>query len=128
MTRPALALLLTLTACAPKHWETGTASWYGPGLRGNHTASGELFRPAHHTAAHRTLPFGTILRVERVDTGAHVRVVVNDRGPFVADRVIDLSKGAARALDMLGDGLAEVRFRVVGCKHRYDGKLSCDGQ
>lgn len=123
-----LVLLLGLSACAPKHWETGKASWYGPGLRGNRTASGDIFRPAHHTAAHRTLPFGTVLRVERVDTGAHVRVVVNDRGPFIADRVIDLSKGSARVIDMLDDGVAEVRFRVVGCKRRYDGKLSCGAQ
>lgn len=118
--------LLCLTACAPRHWETGKASWYGPGLAGNRTASGDVFRPAHHTAAHRTLPFGTVLRVERVDTGAHVRVVVNDRGPFTPNRVLDLAKSAARRLDMLDDGVAEVRFRVVGCKRRYDGRLACD--
>ena len=128
MRRAALALLVVLSACAPKHWESGQASWYGPGLRGNRTASGDIFRPAHHTAAHRTLPFGTVLRVERPENGAHVRVVVNDRGPFVGDRVIDLSKGSARVLDMIDDGVADVRFRVVGCKRRYSGKLSCGAQ
>lgn len=114
-----LALLL---ACAGKQpLQTGKASWYGPGFRGKPTASGERFVPARHTAAHRTLPFGTVLLVRRTDTGKQVRVIVNDRGPFVEGRILDLSKGAARRLRMLQDGVAPVTLRVVGCRHRYGG-------
>lgn len=72
------------------------------------------FRPWKRTAAHKTLPFGTVLRVKRVDSGRSVRVVVNDRGPFVAGRVLDLSKGAARRLQMIDDGVIVVEYRVVG--------------
>lgn len=98
--------------------ETGLASWYGPGFRGKPTASGERFVPRKHTAAHRTLPFGTVIRVVRVDTGKSVRVVVNDRGPFVDGRIVDLSKGAARRIDLLDDGVVPVEVRVVGCRAR----------
>ena len=104
-------------ACAPKvPMQQGAASWYGPGFRGKPTASGEIFRPAARTAAHRALPFGTVLLVQRVDTGRTVRVVVNDRGPFVEGRILDLAKGAARRLRMLDDGVVEVRLYKVGCR------------
>lgn len=122
-----ILLAVLLTGCAPKHWETGKASWYGPGLAGNPTASGDIFRPSQHTAAHRTLPFGTVLLVERVDNGHHVRVVVNDRGPYAGNRVLDVARSAARTLDMIDAGVADIRFRVVGCKRRYNGRLACDG-
>ncbi len=105
--------------CAHSPPVTGDASWYGPGFRGNPTASGQRFRPRRRTAAHRSLPFGTVLRVRRVDTGDTVRVVVNDRGPYVDGRILDLSKGAARRLDMLDEGVVTVELEVVGCRQRY---------
>ena len=118
---PLLSLLLLLSACAHRQVQTGQASWYGPGFAGKPTASGERFRPYKRTAAHKTLPFGTVVRVTRTDTGDRVRVVINDRGPFVQGRIIDLSKKAARRIDMLGDGVAPVEVKVVGCKKRYGG-------
>jgi rare lipoprotein A len=118
-----LSLLVLLSACGHKQVQTGKASWYGPGFAGNPTASGERFRPWRRTAAHKTLPFGTVVRVTRTDTGERVRVVINDRGPYVDGRVIDLSKKAARRIDMLDDGVAPVELKVVGCRKRYGG---CD--
>ena len=117
--RPILLAML-LTACAHRPApERGEASWYGRALAGNPTASGEPFRPSRRTAAHKTLPFGTVVRVTRPDTGQHVRVVINDRGPFVAGRVIDLSRRAARRIDMLKAGVVPVELEVVGCRDRY---------
>jgi rare lipoprotein A len=108
---------MLLAGCAPKvALQQGDTSWYGPGFRGKPTASGEIFRPGRRTAAHRTLPFGTVLLVERVDSGRRVRVVVNDRGPFVGGRILDLAKGAARRLKMIDDGVVEVRIYEVGCR------------
>jgi rare lipoprotein A len=86
--------------------ETGLASWYEYGER---TASGEPFDPEGMTAAHRSLPFGTRLKVERPHSGRSVIVTVNDRGPFVRRRVLDLSRGAAHALGV--DGVATVTFQ-----------------
>lgn len=114
-------LLLTLLGCAHPVLQSGAASWYGPGLAGNPTASGETFRPSHRTAAHPTLPFGTVVKVTRVDTGDSVRVVINDRGPHVRGRILDLARKAARKLDMIEAGVATVELRVVGCKERYGG-------
>ena len=91
----------------------GEASYYGEELRGEPTASGERFNPEGYTAAHRTLPLGTRLRVTNVNNGQSVIVRVNDRGPFVRHRVIDVSKGAARALGMLGRGTAQVRLEMI---------------
>jgi len=111
--------LFLMIGCAHRtHREAGKASWYGPGFRGKPTASGERFVPRKKTAAHRTLPFGSVVRVTRTDTGQSVRVVVNDRGPYVAGRVVDLSKGAARRIDMLDDGVVPVELKVVGCRPR----------
>ncbi|HND32388.1 MAG TPA: septal ring lytic transglycosylase RlpA family protein [Myxococcota bacterium] len=112
-------LLLFLVACLPAVYQSGQASWYGRELAGRPTASGEPFRPARHTAAHPSLPFGTVVRVSRPDTGAWVRVVINDRGPYAKGRIIDLARGAARRLDMLEAGVVAVELRVVGCKRRY---------
>ena len=78
-----------------------SASWYGDVLRGNRTASGEKFNPHGLTAAHRTLPFGTCLVVGNPHNGKSVKVRVNDRGPFVKNRVLDLAAGAARAIGMV---------------------------
>lgn len=116
---PLLPALLLLACAARGPVQTGKASWYGKELAGNPTASGEPFRPSRRTAAHRSLPFGTVVRVTRPDTGDSVRVVINDRGPFVAGRIIDLSRRAARRIDMLQAGVVAVQLQVVGCKERY---------
>jgi len=92
----------------------GIASWYGPGFSGRPTASGETFNPNAMTAAHRSLPFGTKVRVTNAHTGQSVVVRINDRGPFVRGRVIDLSAAAARAIGLVGSGVAPVRIDVVG--------------
>ena len=92
----------------------GVASYYGEGLRGRRTASGESFDPRAFTAAHRTLAFGTCVRVENADNGRSVQVRVNDRGPFVTGRVLDVSEAAARALDFIARGVARVRLFHCG--------------
>lgn len=92
--------------------QTGLASYYGPGV-GDKTATGERFDPSGMTAAHRTLPFGTRVKVTRVDTGDSVVVRINDRGPFKPGRVIDLSEGAAKTLRMTDVGLTNVRLEVL---------------
>ena len=91
--------------------QEGAASWYGPGLYGRKTASGEVLRPGTLTAAHRTLPFGTCLRVTNLENGRTVQVRVNDRGPFTDDRIVDLSEAAASALGMRASGVARVRLQ-----------------
>ncbi len=92
---------------------TGQAVYYGDSLSGNLTASGQRYDPRLMTAAHRSLPFGTLVRVIRVDTGRWVDVVVNDRGPFGEDkRIIDVSKAAAERLDMIRAGVVDVRVEV----------------
>jgi rare lipoprotein A len=88
--------------------QEGIASWYGAEFEGRPTASGELFDPSQLTAAHPSLPFGTILRVTNKHNNKQVTVRVNDRGPFVSARIIDLSRAAAEALDMISTGTAPV--------------------
>jgi rare lipoprotein A len=90
--------------------EEGEASWYGPGLYGRKTASGEVLRPGTLTAAHRTLPFGSCLRVTNLENGRAVEVRVNDRGPYSGDRIVDVSESAARALGMHAKGVTRVRL------------------
>jgi len=92
----------------------GIASWYGPGFKGNRTASGEKFDPKALTAAHPTLPFGTLLEVSRPDRKKSVIVVVTDRGPYVPGRSIDLSRAAAKRLHMSYQGAVPVKMQVVG--------------
>ena len=87
---------------------SGHASWYGPRFHGRRTASGERFDMNALTAAHRTLPFGTLVRVRNTTNGREVIVRINDRGPWIRDRVIDLSKAAAQSLDLLQTGRAYV--------------------
>jgi rare lipoprotein A len=92
----------------------GVASFYGDEFAGRSTANGERYDPNAYTAAHRTLPFGTIIRVTRRSTGDWVLVRVNDRGPYgKRKRILDLSKQAARRLGMLHDGIAKVRAEVL---------------
>jgi rare lipoprotein A len=97
---------------APTFAEIGMASWYGSMQQGRLTASGERFDPHAFTAAHRKLPFGTILRVTDLSTGHVVRVRVNDRGPFAPGRALDLSAAAAKALGMTKDGVTRVRIEA----------------
>ena len=92
---------------------SGLASWYGPGFDGNLSASGERFNQNALTAAHRHLPFGTLVMVKNLDNGRSVVVRINDRGPYVGDRLIDLSAGAANVLGMMGSGVARVEIEVI---------------
>jgi rare lipoprotein A len=102
----ALACLGALAAGAA-HAETGTAAYYSHGRR---TASGEATSVTGFTAAHRTLPFGTQVRVTNLRNGRSVIVRINDRGPFGRGRIIDVSRAAARELDMIGSGVVKVRI------------------
>ncbi len=92
---------------------SGRASWYGEAHQGKKTASGEAYDMAKLTAAHRTLPLGTRVRVTNVANGRAVVVRINDRGPFVAGRIIDLSQAAARQLGALGAGIVTVRLEIL---------------
>ena len=92
---------------------TGEASWYGPGFFGNRTANGEVFRPGTMTAAHRTLPFGTKVKVTNLRNGKETIVRINDRGPFSGHRVIDIAHGAAQHLGLVSSGIAQVRLEVL---------------
>jgi len=96
---------------------SGWASWYGPGFDGNTSASGEIFNQNDLTAAHKELPFGTFVRVTNLDNGLTVIVRINDRGPYVGDRIIDLSAGAAQVLGMMGSGVAPVSVEVLGTQN-----------
>lgn len=104
----------------PRFDETGIASWYGPGFNGNLTANGEIYDMYEISAAHKTLPFGTIVRVTDLETGKSIVVRINDRGPFVEGRIIDLSFGAARLIGLSGNspsdtgrGITKVGIKVL---------------
>lgn len=93
--------------------EVGLASWYGPPYHNRKAANGEIYDQDAMTAAHRTLPFGSLVRVTNLKTGTAVLVRINDRGPFVPGRVIDLSRAAAKAADVWRPGVAKVRLEVL---------------
>ena len=93
---------------------SGMASWYGPGFHGRQTANGEIYNQNALTAAHPNLPFGTKVKVTNVHTGSSVVVRINDRGPFVGGRVIDLSAAAARVIGLVRSGVAPVRLEILG--------------
>jgi rare lipoprotein A len=125
------AVLVVVTACsspAPKpvyfpgypigYVERGIASWYGPGFHGNQTANGERYDMHKLTAAHRTLPLGSIAVVRSTTSGKEVTVRINDRGPFAKGRVLDLSYAGARILGIVGDGTGQVELRVIGFQGR----------
>ncbi len=95
------------------YYEVGIASWYGPGFHGNLTANGETYDMHGVSAAHKTLPFGTVVRVIEFDTRRSIVVRINDRGPFVDGRIIDLSKGAAEELGIVDKGITKVGLRIV---------------
>ena len=93
--------------------EVGMASWYGPTFHGKSTANGETYDQNELTAAHKTLPFNTVVKVTNLENGKTVTVRINDRGPYVGKRIIDVSRAAAEHLDMIGPGTAEVRLELV---------------
>jgi rare lipoprotein A len=97
----------------PHYTETGIASWYGHPYHGRAAANGEIYDMEKMTAAHRTLPFETVVRVTRLDNGKAAEVRITDRGPFIDGRVIDLSHAAAKAIDMIGPGTARVRIDAL---------------
>jgi rare lipoprotein A len=91
----------------------GIASWYGDPYHGRRTSNGEIYNKFEMTAAHRTLPFDSVVKVDNLQNGKDVTVRINDRGPFTKDRIIDLSYAAARSIDMVGPGTAKVRLEVL---------------
>jgi rare lipoprotein A len=112
-----VAMVLALASCTKKttgtgdNVQTGVASWYGHPFDGRLTANGEIYDMEKMTAAHRTFPFGTVLRVENLANGKTAEVRINDRGPFVRERIIDLSHAAAQAISM--PGVANVRLQAI---------------
>lgn len=99
---------------AVNYWERGRASWYGAQFHGRKTANGEVFDMFAMTAAHKTLPMNTLLQVRNLENGMKTLVRVNDRGPFVEDRIIDLSYSAANKIGMLDDGVTPIEVIVLG--------------
>lgn len=122
-----IAIMILLSSCA--HYqrpglgyvETGTASWYGQDFHGKPTASGEPYNMYGVSAAHKTIPLGCRVRVTNLANGNQVVVPINDRGPFVGDRIIDMSYGAAKELGMVDCGLAKVRVEVLDMPRYYSG-------
>jgi rare lipoprotein A (peptidoglycan hydrolase) len=92
---------------------SGVASWYGPGFYGNLTANGETYRPGTFTVAHRSLPFGTRVRITNLNNGRSAVARVNDRGPYVGGRIVDLGQGIASHLGVTSSGVADVRLEVL---------------
>lgn len=122
ITAAVLCVLITgFTGCASgkvkingvKYPQEGIASWYGKEYHGRTTASGERYDMMAMTAAHRTLPFGTRVRVTNLENGRQVTVRINDRGPFIRGRIIDLSYAAARRINMIRQGLVRVRVDII---------------
>jgi rare lipoprotein A len=98
--------------------QIGIASWYGVEEHGRHAASGERFSMYGYTAAHRSLPMGTVTRVTNLENGKDIIVRINDRGPFIKGRIIDLSYTAAKAIDLVGNGTAKVKVEVMSAPGR----------
>lgn len=105
-------------------FQQGAASWYGPGFHNRLTANGERFNMHEMTAAHKTLPFGTIVLVKSEQTGKSVTVRINDRGPYVKGRIIDLSRAAAEHLGMHKTGVLKVALYRVASKVKKPGAIS----
>ncbi|SRR6056297_513434 len=99
------------------YYQVGIASWYGPNFHGNRTANGEIFDMNKITAAHKSLPFGTKVRVTDLDSNKSVVVRINDRGPFIKGRIIDLSRRAAQKLGIIDTGTAEVGLQIIKWGH-----------
>jgi len=117
-------VVLALAACAPYHARrkaikydaVGIASWYGPGFAGRKTANGERYKPMGLSAAHKTLPFGTAVKVTNLDNDKSVIVTINDRGPYIRGRIIDMSQGAAKKIGLLATGTAKVKVVALYVK------------
>lgn len=116
-------LIIAAPLSAVAQSQEGKASFYADKFEGRSTASGEKYKHSKLTAAHKTLPFGTIVKVINKKNGKSVEVRVNDRGPFVKGRVIDLSKSAAEKLEFVNDGLADVKIEVVDAGDGRGGGL-----
>jgi rare lipoprotein A (peptidoglycan hydrolase) len=108
----------------PLHKEVGEASWYGPGFQGQETANGETFNKNEMTAAHPSLPMGTMAKVTNLENGKKVDVRINDRGPFAKNRAIDLSSAAAKKLDMKKDGTTDVKIETKSVKKKSTARKS----
>jgi len=108
-------------ASAQELRQYGNASWYGGSLHGRKTASGEYYDMHEFTGAHRDLPFGTLIKVRNLRNGKEVVVRVNDRGPFVKSRIIDLSRAAASVLGIVSRGTARVSIEVISFPHNEPG-------
>lgn len=125
-----VGLLVMMTACLASGQSsrgllddpTGEASYYADKFAGRTTASGDTFDPSEMTAAHPNLPFGTRVRVTRLNGGESVTVRINDRGPYADDRIIDLSEAAARKIGMIDEGVVDVRLEVVS--HPSDSRVT----
>src|SRR5690349_7395178 len=115
------ALLFTILSCGFAQTQTGKASFYADKFEGSPTASGEKYKHNKLTAAHKSLPFGTRVKVTNLANNQTVEVVINDRGPYVEGRIIDLSKAAAEKLGFINMGLADVQVDVLDAG---DGKTS----
>ena len=105
--------------------ETGIASWYGEPFHGRNTAAGNTYDMDGISAAHQTIPFGTRIRVDNLDNGRSIELAVNDRGPFVRGRILDVSRAAARALGMIGPGTARVRITVIDTANAVSARGGC---
>lgn len=113
MKRILLTLLLITSIGIYAHELNGNASWYGGKFIGRETANGEIFDTEQLTAAHKTLPFNTVVQVTNLDNGKTTEVRINDRGPFIDGRIIDLSRKAATSIDMIGSGTAKVALNII---------------
>ncbi|MFW6005924.1 MAG: septal ring lytic transglycosylase RlpA family protein [Candidatus Bipolaricaulota bacterium] len=110
----AAGIIIGLTSSPGEdYYQTGTASWYGPNFQGNPTANGEVFDMNELTAAHKSLPFNTKVKVVDLSSGNEIVVRINDRGPFVKGRIIDLSRRAAEKLGIIDSGTAKVGLKIV---------------
>ena len=122
--RPATKQSEPLSALGEPYVEEGVASWYGIPFHGRRASNGEVYDMYKMTAAHRTLPFDTILRVTNLKNGMSTEIRVIDRGPFVEGRILDLSLAAARAIDMVGMGIAPVRIEVLNGPDPFTGSFT----
>ena len=111
-------LFAVFTSCSRRVTESGVASYYSDNLEGRKTANGEIFHQSDYVAAHKTLPFGTKVSVKNLSNGKTVKVRINDRGPFIKGRIIDLSRKAAKKIDMENAGITKVTIQYKRKKNK----------